>query len=536
VLALLLRRRISKVKLVNVFERMLRAGARIFQLHPGGILENSPTFQRWDSVFPGVPVPKGRLKGAFGQFSNPTTKKSRRRTRRRRTFIGCGLIIAATGLELTAATSAFAAPGSAPAQADIRRDATVIAVEKVMPSVVNIATETIVEYQDFYQNIFREFFGQSPFAPRRQREQSIGSGVIIDEEGYVLTNLHVVRRANRTQVKLWDGREYDATPMVATPFSDVALLKIQGKPGEKFTAIKFAADDELLLGETVLALGNPFGLGGTVTKGILSSKSRRPPTGNEPLNIQDWLQTDAAINPGNSGGPLINLRGELIGLSVAVFSQGQGIGFAIPVKQVSEALGQFFSPEVAHGLWFGARIKPGSAPLSVISVQPGSPADKAGLREGDKIVRIDGKTPDGLVQFTEMIGQAEDRKATMNIQGRREPLTVQLVRLDDVIQQRTGLNLTELNSQEAARVHLEAGKGLYVQSVEKNSPAARAGLQNGYMITAFDGQPIDNLVSVGTAIAAQKKGERVRLTVVAPRHVGGGYVEYRRGDVELTLR
>src|SRR5207248_826670 len=150
----------------------------------------------------------------------------------------------------------------------------------------------------------------------------------------------------------------------------------------------------------------PFGLGGTVTKGILSSKSRRPPTGNEPLNIQDWLQTDAAINPGNSGGPLINLRGELIGLNVAVFSQGQGIGFAIPVKQVSEALGSFFSPEVAHGLWFGARLKPGSAPLTITAIQPGGPAEKAGLRVGDKIARVNGKAPEGLVEFTDLVGKA----------------------------------------------------------------------------------------------------------------------------------
>src|ERR1041385_6592211 len=212
------------------------------------------------------------------------------------------------------------------AEPDIRRDATVAAVERVMPSVVNIATATVVEYEDFYQRLFREFFGQGGLRPRQEQEYSIGSGVIIDEDGYVLTNLHVVRRGTRTQVKLWDGREYEADRIVATPNSDVALLKIRCKPGEKFKAVSFAADDDLLLGETVLALGNPFGLGGSVTKGILSSKTRRPATGNEPLNVNDWLQTDAAINPGNSGGPLINIRGELIGLNVAVYREGQEVG------------------------------------------------------------------------------------------------------------------------------------------------------------------------------------------------------------------
>src|SRR5260370_22745267 len=194
-----------------------------------------------------------------------------------------------------------------------------------MPSVVNIATETIVEYEDFYQRIFREFFGRGNIAPQRQRKLSVGSGVIIDEDGYVLTNLHVVRRANRTQVKLWDGREYDAIPIVATEHSDVALLKIRCKPGEKFKAVKFGLADDLLLGETVLALGNPFGLGGSVAKGILSSKSRRPASDELPLDVQDWLQTDAAINPGNSGGPLINLRGALLCLDVTVLCDEHGL-------------------------------------------------------------------------------------------------------------------------------------------------------------------------------------------------------------------
>ena len=221
--------------------------------------------------------------------------------------------------------SLSAAPG-----ADVRRDATVNAIEQVLPSVVNIATENIIEYHDWYDELLRQFYGVRP--PVR-KSLDLGSGVIIDEEGYVLTNFHVVRRANRIQVKLWDGREYEADRIVATTASDVALIKIRAKPGERFKAIKFAADDDLLLGETVIALGNPFGLGGSVTRGILSSKNRRPSTGEEPLGMEDWLQTDAAINPGNSGGPLVNLRGELIGLNVAVYrdehagERGIGVGF-----------------------------------------------------------------------------------------------------------------------------------------------------------------------------------------------------------------
>ena len=423
-------------------------------------------------------------------------------------------------------------------ETDPRRDATVQAVERALPCVVNIATETIVEYQDFYQQIFRDFFGGRGFAPRRERQNSIGSGVIIDEEGYVLTNLHVVRRATRTQVKLWDGREYDATPIVATPLSDVALLKIQAKPGEKFKAIKFAADDDLLLGETVLALGNPFGLGGAVTRGILSSKYRRPPTGSEPLNIQDWLQTDAAINPGNSGGALINLRGELIGLNVAVFGEGQGIGFAIPVKQVSEAIGQFFSPEVAHGLWLGAHVKPGPAPLSISSVQPGGPAETAGLRAGDRILLVNGQSPNGLIEFNELISKSDDHKATLSIQREREreTVTVELMPFAALIQQRTGLTLTELAPEEGARLGLEAGKGLYVKEVEKNSPASRGQLQVGHVIADVEGQPADSLITFGSILTGKNKGARLRATIIAPRRLGANYVEYRRGVVEIVLR
>ncbi|MBI3877620.1 MAG: trypsin-like peptidase domain-containing protein, partial [Verrucomicrobia bacterium] len=169
---------------------------------------------------------------------------------------------------------------NAGAEPDIRRDAVVEVVERVMPCVVNIGTETVVEVRDPFEQIFKDFFG--PYSrgrsPGRQYSQySLGSGVIIDEDGYVLTNLHVVRRASRVWVKLQDGRELEAEPLVGTGVTDVALLRLKGKPGEKFKAVQFARDDDLLLGETVIALGNPFGLGGTVTRGILSSKDRRAP-------------------------------------------------------------------------------------------------------------------------------------------------------------------------------------------------------------------------------------------------------------------
>ncbi|HMP84928.1 MAG TPA: trypsin-like peptidase domain-containing protein, partial [Verrucomicrobiota bacterium] len=338
-------------------------------------------------------------------------------------------------IALAAVVIAFPSPAVSSAETDIRRDDTVRAVEEVMPCVVNIATSTMVRYQDFYDDLLRQFYGDRPIGPRTKEQlNSIGSGVIIDEDGYILTNFHVLRRASRIQVKLWDGREYDADPLVYTPLKDVALLKIRAKPGEKFKAIKFAADDDLLLGETVLALGNPYGLGGSVTRGILSSKNRRLTAGNEPLSAQDWLQTDAGINPGNSGGPLVNLRGELIGINVAVYreQQGMGVGFAIPIKQVAAAMAEFFSPEVMGSLWFGARVKPGTMPLLVTGVQPGSPAHQAGMKPGHQIVTVDGNVPRNLVDFNRLVAQAANRAATIEVSDSAgmQSLGVKMIPLD----------------------------------------------------------------------------------------------------------
>jgi S1-C subfamily serine protease len=418
-------------------------------------------------------------------------------------------------------------------ETDVRRDAVVQAVEKVMPSVVNIATANLVEYHDVYAQIWREFFG----IPRAREQISVGSGVIIDEEGYILSNLHVLRLASRVQVKLWDGRVYEADPLVGTERSDVALLKLRTKPGEKFTAIKFAADDDLLLGETVLALGNPFGLGESVSRGILSSKSRREPVGDEPLDVADWLQTDAAINPGNSGGPLINLRGELIGLNVAV-GRGQGIGFAIPVRQVSEALSDFFTPELVSSLWFGARLKAGALPLTIASVQPNSPAAKAGLREGQQILQVNGKTPRSLADFSRLVGESPGQSLTLQVQraGDRASVKMKLIPFDDLIEQKVGLTLLNLSPQTAARMGVQAGSGLYVDGVEKDGPAERAQIQRGFLLTGIDGQDLRDVATAAILLSTKQRGEQVQLSLIVPRRYGRGFVEFRQGSVAVQVR
>ena len=447
------------------------------------------------------------------------------------------------------AGSARAVPAVTAPAADIRRDATVEAVQRAMPAVVNIRTETIVERPyDPWEQFFN--WGAPTRRPRTETTFSLGSGVIIDEDGWVMTNFHVVSRAMKVFVRLADGKEYEAERIVGTSFTDVALLKILNPKGEKFSTIKFAPDDDLLLGETVIALGNPFGLGGSVSKGILSSKSRRPPAENEPLEVEDWLQTDAAINPGNSGGPLINLRGDLIGVSVAVYREGQGISFAIPVRRVSAALAEMYSPETLHSLWFGARVRPGVFPLTIASVQPESPAGKAGLRAGDQIVEVNGKIPKRFIEFVrELVAADTNRSVALAVQraGSREAFNVRLAREDsffnsDLVHRKIGLHVEELNPQLAARLGLGDKRGVIINEVEKGSPAAEAGLQKDMIITTVDGQVTwhdrqraPSYVQMAKVLYAKAKGEKSQFEVIVPVHIGR-YLQFQQAKVEVSVR
>jgi len=429
----------------------------------------------------------------------------------------------------------------------MRRDATVLAVEKVMPTVVNIATKTIIQVRDPFEEIYRQFWG--PYYRRQppNSQYSLGSGVMIDEAGYLLTNDHVVRRADEIGVKFCTGtNQYSATVVASDPKSDVALLKLNAAPGEKFKAIQFAREDDLLLGETVLALGNPFGLGGSVTRGILSSKSRALPKEDEPLDIPNWLQTDAPINMGNSGGPLVNLRGELIGINVAVLNEvmgqrAQGIGFAIPIRRVLEALSDIFPTEYVKSYWFGARVKVGTTPLVITSVQAQSPAGKAGLKAGDAILEVNGKAPKSFIDFADQLAAgagSQVRLALKRGSGQKE-IAVKLVPEKSVfnagmIRDRLGLNLEELTSQVAARYGVGAGDGFLVTGVEDDSQAATAGLQRGMLVIGIDGRMPADLGAVAKLLYPKKKGDHVQLDLAMPQRMGGFNV-LRQGSVELPV-
>lgn len=436
------------------------------------------------------------------------------------------------------AVGALALPAAAP-EADVRRDATVEVVEKVMPSVVNIAVETVTERSDPYYQMLRKYYNW----PKEQRQLfSAGSGVIIDEAGFLITNFHVVQEATRVQVKLSNGEVYDARKCVFTTQRDIALLQIilpENKKSQKFQAMKFALDDDLLLGESVIAFGNPYGLGGSVTRGILSSKNRRLSSGNEPLDVPDWLQTDADINPGNSGGPLINLRGELIGINVAVHreDQGMGVSFAIPVRQINAALSEFFTPEAANSYWFGARAGAFNAPLTVNFVQPRSPAEKAGLRVGQKIVSVNGAAPRNLAEFQSRVTERKDtdQLATLQVEdeGERRSLKVQLVAFDDLNRQRLGLVLRNITTQTAPELGVRPGEALVIESVERGSPADRLNLRPGFLISALDDRKTRDVINAANIISSKTAGERMKVSFHVPPRFGNRYGNYQS---TVTLR
>jgi serine protease Do len=433
--------------------------------------------------------------------------------------------------------------GAAAAPESARQDLVVRAVERVMPSVVNIATEEVVSIGDPMEQLFRDFFG--PYYRQRppNTQHSLGSGVIVDEEGYIVTNYHVVARARRIWVRLFDGRELEAQHVGGTSETDVALVKIQGDKDEKFKAVRLAPDDDLLLGETVIALGNPFGLGGSVSRGILSSKSRRPPREGEALDVMDWLQTDAAINPGNSGGPLINLDGDLIGINVAVYREAQGIGFALPVKRLAAAIARVYSPEALTNLWFGATIRPGLMPLEVMTVEPESPAQKGGLKAGDRILQIDQETPQGYFHFQRRLLEIGDKRS-MELQvqrgAERHPVTLRLVPESSffneaLVRKRTGLSVQKLTPELARVLGLGRIQGLLVGGVEPQSPAAVVGLEQGMVITGMAGQTVTEVVQAARLVHGKGPGEKVTLDLVIARQRGLFYL-LEQGNVELTLR
>jgi S1-C subfamily serine protease len=367
---------------------------------------------------------------------------------------------------------------------------------------------------------------------------SRGSGVIIDEEGYVLTNVHVVDGVKRVFVKFNDGSDpIEAERVALNAGKDVALLRLKS-PGRKFPAVKFAKDDDLLLGETVIALGNPFGYAGSVSRGILSSRARRGPNEDRSrgeLDTLDWIQTDAAINPGNSGGPLINLRGDLIGINVATLRPqmgAQGIGFAIPIKRVNQALAEVLSGESVGRFWFGARLKAATRPLTIQAVQPGSPAEKAGLKVGDVIAAIQGDPPSGIIEFNRALVKAGDSKdipLSVRRGGNLKELRLRLIDEADFF------NNEYLSARAGFKVASVRGGGFVIQSVDAHGPAAAVGLKRGHLLRGLDRTEFPDVVALARYLFSRPKGETVEAAILFDQRTALGVVR-QAGIVALKLR
>jgi S1-C subfamily serine protease len=417
-------------------------------------------------------------------------------------------------------------------------DPVVNAVQKVLPTVVNISTEQLMSRQvrDPFEDMFRQFFGQ----PRRQDGgQSLGSGVIVDEDGWLITNWHVVRRASKIHVTLADGTKYEAKCVSGEGDNDLALLKINAK--KPLPYVELATEREPLLGETVIAVGNPFGLGQTVTKGIISAKNRKYEAGE--ITFEDILQTDAAINPGNSGGPLINTRGQLVGVNMAILSQAEGIGFAIPAKRVAGLLATWLTTEKRARLWLGLRFARADGQIVVADVQAESPAAQAGVAGKDVVRRVDGE------KFTEVLRLQRHllhKKAgdgvRLDLERNGKPVTavvkltaLPVLSVPDLLQKKFGLQVQELTAELAQALGLPVTQGLLVVDVEAGSPAAKAGLQRGLLITHVAGEEVQMLDRLAEQLVDLKPGDKLTVAVLILQRRGNITLQ-QTGSVTLMAR
>jgi Do/DeqQ family serine protease len=388
-------------------------------------------------------------------------------------------------------------------------------LKQVTPSVVNVYTQTRVRVRSplLDDPIFRRFFNV-PDVPRERVSQSLGSGVIVDaENGYVLTNYHVIARADEIAVGLKDGRSLEAKLIGTDPDTDLAVIQI---PPENLSALQLADSDELQVGDFVVAVGNPFGLGQTVTSGIVSALGR---TGLRGLEYQNFIQTDASINPGNSGGALINLRGELVGINSAIFTPSGGnvgIGFAIPASMARYVMDQLIQfGEVRRGTLglfvqdlttelAGAFAVDASQGVLVAEVVAGSAAEGAGIQPGDVIVRMENRAIDSAQDFH----NAEGRLAlgeSLQLEFLREgkmhttPLAIQSVPVligSDLDLRLEGARFAGLT----ARHKQQNLSGVLLDELVPRSRLAREGLVEGDIITGVNRQPVHNLVDFREAL------------------------------------
>ncbi len=433
--------------------------------------------------------------------------------------------------------------------------------EKLSPAVVNISTTTIVSdgpSSDMPQfppgSPFEEFFKNFGDNDRKRRASSLGSGFIIDNEGIVVTNYHVIENAEEITVSLSDDQSFKAKVLGQDQKTDIAVLKIDPENVE-LTAVKFGDSDSLRVGDWVLAIGNPFGLGGTVTAGIVSARGRD--IGNGPYD--DFIQTDASINRGNSGGPLFNLEGEVIGINTAIFSQSGGsvgIGFAISsnlAKRVTAQLEEFgttrrgwlgvFIQEVTPDIADSLGLESAEGAL-VSSVNEKSPADVAGIEPGDVIVSFDGKTIEKMRDLPRIVAETDiGAKVAVDLfrEGKSMTVLVELGELEkadlvgvakeDVDNDRKsfgslGFSVENLTGDLAIELGLDAElTGVVVTEVIARSPAAEKGLEPGDVIRRFGQRRVETAAAFAEAVGKAKESGRSGILILVEREGNQRFVQ-----------
>ena len=398
-------------------------------------------------------------------------------------------------------------------------------VKSITPSVVNISTvskKKLVQPYFEFSPFFGDFFGGQA-KPRYRRENSLGSGVIINKEGYILTNDHVVKDAESIQVKLSNEKVFNGKVVGEDAKTDLAVIKINSQ--ESLPSAVLGDSDKLQVGQWAIAIGNPFGLDRTVTVGVVSA------TGRSNMGIEtyeDFIQTDASINPGNSGGPLLNVYGEVIGINTAIVAAGQGIGFAIPINMAKQVVGQLIKKGSVTRGWLGVSIQPVTEEIAqsfglkksrgalVSDILAGGPAEKAGLKQGDVITRLAGKEikdPRQLQLIVADIPAGQIVAVELFREGKPLTLQVTLVSTDSAAALKPkstspqsgwfGLTVEEIPK----NMRIKGLSGVIVAEVEEEGVAAEAGLQRGDIIVAINQKRVANLNDYGMAMkAAEQKG------------------------------
>jgi serine protease Do len=386
-------------------------------------------------------------------------------------------------------------------------------------------------------DFFNHFFGQMP--ERDLKQQSLGSGFIVDREGYILTNNHVVEGADDIRVTLLDGRSYDAEVKGRDPKTDIALIKI--KPENGLPVATLGDSDALQVGEWVIAIGNPFGFGHTVTAGVVSAKDRTIGAG--PYDA--FIQTDASINPGNSGGPLFNTRGEVVGINSAIVASGQGIGFAIPINMAKEIMAQLRDKGSVTRGWLGVQVQPLTPELReslrlaveggalVAGVIKGDPAEKAGLKSGDVIVEFDGRPVRSDRDLVAIVGNTpvgRSVRVTAVRDGKHVSLEVKIARRSDDKDEaagadepeaaeketgkvRLGVSVQDVTKELAERLGLEDTRGALISEVTPGGPADRAGVSRGDVVLEVNRQPVESAGKFAKIVRGAEPGKTLLLLV-----------------------